>query len=76
MTDAKDGSTTPEQGSTFAPAAGGPVDLAQRLRDVEAHYSRLIEHLPAVIYVEPVDPGAPMIDVSPNIEELFGATRD
>ncbi|HEV8563337.1 MAG TPA: EAL domain-containing protein [Actinomycetota bacterium] len=43
---------------------------------MEDHYSRLIEHIPAVIYLKPLDPGAPLIDVSPNIEELFGATRE
>ncbi|HEY7401665.1 MAG TPA: EAL domain-containing protein [Actinomycetota bacterium] len=40
------------------------------------HVSRLLEHIAAVVYVDPLDPSAPPLDVSPNVEAMLGVARD
>ena len=63
------------EGGFFAPADGGS-DLTSQLADLEARYRGVIDHLPAVIYIDGARDDDPMIDVSPGIEELLGVTRE
>jgi PAS domain S-box-containing protein len=46
-----------------------------QLRDAEARYRALVEHIPAVLYVDPVDDRAPSIYVSPQVEEVLGVSQ-
>ncbi|HEX6844649.1 MAG TPA: EAL domain-containing protein [Actinomycetota bacterium] len=48
--------------------------LADRLGDLEARYRGLIDHLPAVLYLDGVEEDAPMVDVSPGIQDLLGVS--
>jgi PAS domain S-box-containing protein len=53
------------------------VGLAnERLREVEAKYRSLTEHLPVVTYVRPAEPEAAPIFVSPGVDRLLGYTVD
>ena len=63
------------EGGFFAPTDGGS-DLAAQLADLEARYRGVIDHLPAVIYIDGVGDDTPMIDVSPGIEDLLGVSRE
>jgi len=47
-------------------------EIAARLADLEARHRSLIDHLPAVLYVDGVAAGASTIDVSPGIARLLG----
>jgi len=53
-----------------------PAGPVWQLADFEARYRGLIDHLPAVLYIDGVDAGAPMVDIGPGIEELLGVTRE
>ncbi|MGZ8582716.1 MAG: putative bifunctional diguanylate cyclase/phosphodiesterase [Actinomycetota bacterium] len=55
---------------------GGLSDLQSQLRDLEVRYRGLIDRLPAVVYIDGIGIDDPMIDVSPGIEGLFGASRE
>jgi diguanylate cyclase (GGDEF)-like protein/PAS domain S-box-containing protein len=44
--------------------------------EAEAKYRSLVEHIPAVVYLDPVDENATSIYVSPQIVELIGITPD
>ena len=46
------------------------------MRDLEARYRGLIDHLPAIVYIDGVGEDDRMIDVSPAIESLLGITRE
>jgi PAS domain S-box-containing protein len=48
----------------------------EQLRETESRYRALVEHIPAVLYVDPADEQAPTIYVSPQVEQLLGITRD
>ncbi len=50
--------------------------LAQRHRDLEARYRGIIDRLPAVLYIDGVHDGDPMVDVGPGIVDLLGLTRE
>ncbi len=63
------------EGGFFAPSEDGS-DLASQLADLEARYRGVIDHLPAVIYIDGAGDDDPMIDVSPGIEDLLGVTRE
>ncbi len=63
------------EGGFFAPSEDGS-DLASQLADLEARYRGVIDHLPAVIYIDGAADDDPMIDVSPGIEDLLGVTRE
>ncbi len=63
------------EGGFFAPSQDGS-DLASQLADLEARYRGVIDHLPAVIYIDGAADDDPMIDVSPGIEDLLGVTRE
>jgi diguanylate cyclase (GGDEF)-like protein/PAS domain S-box-containing protein len=44
--------------------------------EAEAKYRSLVEHIPAVVYLDPVDENATSIYVSPQIVELIGITPE
>lgn len=46
------------------------------LRESEARYRRLVEHLPAVTYTETIRDGSPTFYMSPQIEVLTGYTQE
>ena len=47
-----------------------------QLREAESRYRALVEHIPAVLYVDHVDGHAPPIYVSPQVEEVLGVSQD
>jgi PAS domain S-box-containing protein len=51
----------------------GPV---WQMADLEARYRGLIDHLPAVLYIDGVDKDGPMVDIGPGIESLLGIPRE
>ncbi len=61
--------------SLAAPVFDPADDLAARLATLESRYRGLIDHLPAVIYIDAIAEGEPMIDVGPGVEELLGISR-
>jgi diguanylate cyclase (GGDEF)-like protein/PAS domain S-box-containing protein len=44
--------------------------------EAEAKYRSLVEHIPAVVYLDPVDEDSDSIYVSPQVEELLGITQE
>jgi diguanylate cyclase (GGDEF)-like protein/PAS domain S-box-containing protein len=44
--------------------------------EAEAKYRTLVEQIPAVVYVDPVDPDSSSIYVSPQVEILLGITQE
>jgi diguanylate cyclase (GGDEF)-like protein/PAS domain S-box-containing protein len=46
------------------------------MADLEARYRGLIDHLPAVLYIDGVDKDGPMVDIGPGIESLLGIPRE
>src|SRR6185436_12513390 len=44
-------------------------EAEQQIRDAEERYRALVEHIPAVLYIDPVREEDPTIYVSPRIEE-------
>ena len=56
-----------------SPGSDGPFE--DLYRDLEHRYRGLIDRLPAVIYLDNVNEGETMIDVSPAIETMLGITR-
>jgi two-component system, cell cycle sensor histidine kinase and response regulator CckA len=48
----------------------------EQLRETEAKYRALVEHIPAVLYVDPADPDGPTMYVSPQAEEVLGIDRE
>ncbi|MEP6757696.1 MAG: EAL domain-containing protein [Actinomycetota bacterium] len=59
----------------FASSDAGP-DASSRLADLEARYRGLIDHLPAVLYIDGVEDDDSMVDVSPGIQDLLGISRE
>jgi PAS domain S-box-containing protein len=57
-------------------SADSKGELERRLREVEHRYRRLVDRLPAVIYIDGVGEGDPMVDVSPAIADLLGVSRE
>ena len=51
-------------------------DASSRLADLEARYRGLIDHLPAVLYIDTIGDVDTMVDVSPGIHDLLGVTRE
>jgi diguanylate cyclase (GGDEF)-like protein/PAS domain S-box-containing protein len=84
MADRIDG--TGEQGSGVMPATrlGGLSERAAALRakvsgdafDAETMYRALIEHLDAVVYLDPIDEDAPSLYVSPQVTTLLGISQE
>lgn len=48
----------------------------ERLRDAEEQFRSLVDNVPGVVYLDPVDENDPGIYVSPKIEELIGVTSE
>ncbi|MEX0983839.1 MAG: EAL domain-containing protein [Actinomycetota bacterium] len=48
----------------------------EALAELEARYRGLIDHLPAVVYIDGVGDGDHRIDISPGISALLGIGRD
>jgi diguanylate cyclase (GGDEF)-like protein/PAS domain S-box-containing protein len=46
----------------------------QKIRDAEARYRTLVEHLPAVTYIDPVNDPETSLYTSPQIEQMLGYT--
>ena len=44
--------------------------------EAEAKYRALVEHIPAVVYLDPVDEDADSIYVSPQVVELLGVSQE
>ena len=44
--------------------------------EAEAKYRALVEHIPAVVYLDPVDEDSDSIYVSPQVVELLGISQD
>ncbi len=53
-------------------ASDGHEVIERRLEDPEARYRALIEHVPAVTYVQVVDRADPAVHVSPQVEAMLG----
>jgi len=47
-----------------------------QLREAEARYRAIVEHIPAVLYVDPADERVPSIYVSPQIGDVLGVSQD
>jgi PAS domain S-box-containing protein len=51
-------------------------ETQEQLRETEARYRALVEHIPAILYVDPLEEHAPSVYVGPQIEEVVGVTQD
>jgi diguanylate cyclase (GGDEF)-like protein/PAS domain S-box-containing protein len=60
----------------FLHGAGGRVvaSAAGQPNEIEERYRALIDHLPAVLYIDGAAAGTPVLDVSPRIFDLLGIT--
>ena len=65
-----------ETGFRATPDTAPYQDAPSRLADLEARYRGLIDHLPAVLYIDGVEDDDSMVDVSPGIQELLGISPD
>ena len=77
MTSTNDAS--PDVGRTatdgrFLAGADGANLGGEQQTEIEARYRALIDHLPAVLYIDGAAAGTPMLDVSPRIQDLLGIT--
>jgi PAS domain S-box-containing protein len=52
------------------------VEAEERLRNAERRYRALVEHIPAVVYVESPDADPERFYLSPQVERVFGWTVD
>ncbi|MGE5225660.1 MAG: putative bifunctional diguanylate cyclase/phosphodiesterase [Planctomycetaceae bacterium] len=50
------------------------LDAREARFEAEAKYRSLVEHIPAVVYLDPVDEDSRSIYVSPQVEDLLGIT--
>ena len=48
----------------------------EQLRETESRYRALVEHIPAVLYIDPPDEHARSLYVSPQVEQLLGVSRE
>jgi len=64
------------EGGFYATHDAQPSDPLTRLADLEARYRGLIDHLPAVLYIDGVADDDSMVDVSPGIQELLGVSPE
>ncbi len=63
---------SPAREGYFEPPSG---DHHDRLHELERRYRAIIDHLPAVLYVDSAIESEPMIDVSPGVIDLLGISR-
>jgi diguanylate cyclase (GGDEF)-like protein/PAS domain S-box-containing protein len=68
-----DAAQSAADGRFLAGAADGAA-LGGRQTEIEARYRALVDHLPAVLYIDGAAAGTPMLDVSPRIQDLLGIT--
>ncbi len=54
----------------------GRKEAEIRLREAEERYRTLVEHIPAVTYIDPVDDPDTSLYTSPQIEEMLGYTPE
>jgi PAS domain S-box-containing protein len=52
------------------------MEAEQRLRDAEGRYRALVEHIPAVVYVESPDADPERFYLSPQVQDVFGWSVD
>lgn len=57
-------------------AAPVPFGTGAMRFDAEALYRTLVEHIPAVVYLDPVDEDEQSLYVSPYVQELLGVTPE
>jgi PAS domain S-box-containing protein len=50
--------------------------IEEQLRDAEQRYRALVEHIPAMLYIDSVDEHAPSIYVSPQSERVLGVAAE
>jgi diguanylate cyclase (GGDEF)-like protein/PAS domain S-box-containing protein len=78
----KDAEVTTGDGTAMSEPVGraGSFELPSsdddEARELEVRYRGIIDHLPAVVYLDSVREGAPMIDVSPGVTDLLGIPRE
>lgn len=48
----------------------------EQLRETEAKYRALVEHIPAVLYIDPADEPRTSLYVSPQAEDVLGISRE
>jgi diguanylate cyclase (GGDEF)-like protein/PAS domain S-box-containing protein len=65
----------PAEGGFFGVGPDAP-EVQGPLSELAARYRILIHHLPAVFYVDGLAADGETIDVSPNVESMFGYTPD
>jgi PAS domain-containing protein len=58
----------------FLAGTDGETAGRQRSTEIEARYRALVDHLPAVLYIDGAASGTTMLDVSPRIQDLLGIT--
>jgi PAS domain S-box-containing protein len=51
-------------------------EAEQQVREAEQRYRALVEHIPSVLYIDPIDESAPTIYVSPRVEDVLGITQE
>jgi PAS domain S-box-containing protein len=51
-------------------------ETEEQLRDTEAKYRALVEHIPAVLYVRPADEHGRSVYVSPQIRDVLGVSQE
>ncbi|HEX5937239.1 MAG TPA: EAL domain-containing protein [Actinomycetota bacterium] len=66
------GDVTSARAGSFPPSSAADGEP----RELELRYRGIIDHLPAVVYVDSVREGEPMIDVSPGVIDLLGIPRE
>ena len=71
--DVTPGDVTSARAGSLEPLSGAG---AEPLRELGVRYRAIIDHLPAVVYVDSVRDGEPMMDVSPGVTQLLGIPRD
>lgn len=52
------------------------IEAREARHQAEAKYQSLVEHIPAVVYLDPVDENGDSIYVSPQVQELLGITPE
>jgi len=64
----------PDDEATVGRILAGAADGAHDPTDVAEWYRALVDHLPAVVYIDGTGTGTPILDVSPRIHDLLGIT--
>ncbi|MEX0833015.1 MAG: EAL domain-containing protein [Actinomycetota bacterium] len=70
----EDGKLTLVQGIMFDVTDQKEAEM--QLREAEAKYRALLEKIPAVTYLDPIDENEPSVYVSPQVETILGCTPE